>query len=92
MTELILVALFTAFFLALLDSLIDLIAIFIGTLATNTIVSLGLALLGNYLIDTPLDKKSIVVVISSAFLGRIILKLTERAISHKPVVINSTRQ
>lgn len=92
MFDLLLVALFTAFFLALLDNAIELIAIFIGALATNTIVSLSLSTLGHYLIGTEFDKKAIVTIISTAFLGRVLLKTTERLISYKPVIIKSTGQ
>lgn len=92
MLELILVACFTAFFLAVLDTAIDFLAIFIGPLAVNFILSIFLSSLGNYLIDTEFNKEFIIKAVAGAFLGKVFLKATERLTSYRPVVINQTRQ
>ena len=92
MFELLLVACFTAFFLAVLDAAIEFAAIFIGTLSVNFIVSLSLSSLGNYLVSAELGKEFIIKAVAGAFLGKVFLKATERLTSYRPVVINQTRQ
>jgi hypothetical protein len=92
MFELLLIACFTAFFLAVLDAALDFLAIFIGALAVNFIFSLALSSLGNYLISTELGKEFIIKAVAGAFLGKVFLKATERLTTYRPVVINQTRQ
>lgn len=92
MFELLLVACFTAFFLAALDAAIDFLAIFIGAIAVNFIFSIALSSLGNYLLSAELGKEFIIKAVAGAFLGKVFLKATERLTSYRPVIINQTRQ
>ena len=92
MFELLLVACFTAFFLAVLDAAIDFLSIFIGLLAVNFIFSLTLSVVGNYLLNDTFGKEFIIKTVAGAFLGKVALKATERLTSYRPVVVNQTRQ
>lgn len=92
MLELLLVACFTAFFLAVLDSAIDFLAVFIGTLAVNFIFSVSLSSLGSYLVGAEFNKEFIIKAVAGAFLGKVFLKAAERLTTYRPVVINQTRQ
>lgn len=92
MFELILAAGFTAFFLAVFDYFINLVAITTGPLFINTVMSLSTATLGSYLAGFDFNKKFIVVAVAAAFIGKSALKITERVITSRPSVVNSVGQ
>jgi len=92
MLELLLVACFTSFFLAVFDSFIDFLSIFIGTVAVNFIFSLTLSSIGTYLLNDTFGKEFIVKTVAGAFLGKVALKAAERLTAYRPVVVNQTRQ
>ena len=87
MIELLLVSMFTAFVLALLDSVIDFLAIMISPKAINAILSLGMSSLGNYLIGTHMDKSALVKIIAGAFLGRAFITTVDRLTVYRQVTI-----
>lgn len=92
MLDLLLIAFFTAFFLAVLDSALEFAAVMVGTIFVNTVTSLLLSCLGAYLIGLDFNKKITVIIVAGAFLGKSLLKITERMIAYRPVMVNSTRQ
>lgn len=92
MIDLLLAVSFIAFFLALLDTVIDFASIFIGTLVANTVASISLSSLAHYLLNAPFDKKSILTIVGYAFLGRVMFKVAEKVVDHRPVIVNAARQ
>jgi hypothetical protein len=91
MTELLLVAFFTAFFLAVLEPLIDLLAIIVSLRFVNATFSLLFSATGNLLSGFTTWQDFTLKAIGCAFLGRALLELVERASYISPFV-NSTRQ
>jgi hypothetical protein len=92
MFELLLVACFTAFFLALLDSLIELLSMMVSAIAVNATFSLLFSSLGNLLVETHTIKGFIIKTVAGAFLGKVFIKATERLSSYRAVTVNPTRQ
>jgi hypothetical protein len=92
MIDLLLVSCFTAFFLAVFDYLIRVITINTGPTFINTVASLSLSTLGSFLTGYPFDKKVIVIISASAFLGRVLLKAAERLATYRPTIVNSAGQ
>jgi len=92
MFELLLVALFTAFFLAVLDSLIAFLSMMISAIAVNATFSLALSAIGNILVDTTTVKGFIIETVAGAFLGKAFLATTERLTVYRHVTVGSARQ
>ena len=92
MFNLLLVACFTAFFLALFDLLIEFLSAFVGTLAVNATFSLLLSSTGTYLVGAPTIKSFIIKAVAGAFFGKVTIKATERLTSYRPVIVNQARQ
>jgi hypothetical protein len=92
MFDLLLVAMFVSFLLAILTPLTDLLSVFISPIAVNAIISLILSSGGNYLVSTHTVKGFIIKAVAGAFFGRLLLTLGERLATYRPVVINSARQ
>lgn len=92
MFELLLVALFTAFFLAVLDSLIAFLSMMVSAIAVNATFSLALSALGNILVDTTTVKGFIIKTVAGAFLGKAFLATTERLTVYRHVTVGSARQ
>ena len=92
MFELLLVALFTAFFLAVLDSLIAFLSMMVSAIAVNATFSLALSALGNILVDTTTVKGFIIETVAGAFLGKAFLATTARLTVYRHVTVGSARQ
>jgi hypothetical protein len=92
MFELLLVALFTAFFLAVLDSLTAFLSMMVSAIAVNATFSLALSALGNVLVDTTTVKGFIIKTVAGAFLGKSFLATTERLTVYRHVTVGSARQ
>lgn len=92
MFELLLVALFTAFFLAVLDSLTSFLSMMVSAIAINATFSLALSAVGNILIDTTTVKGFIIKTVAGAFLGKAFLATTERLTVYRHVTVGSARQ
>jgi len=91
MTTLLLVSLFVSFFLALLSLPIDILAMYIPTVAVNASFSISLSIVGNALIGFPI-KEFIIRVFATAFVSRVLLAVAEKVTDYRPAVINSSRQ
>ena len=92
MFELLLVALYTAFFLAVLDSLTSFLSMMVSAIAINATFSLALSAVGNILIDTTTVKGFIIKTVAGAFLGKAFLATTERLTVYRHVTVGSARQ
>jgi hypothetical protein len=91
MTEILLVGMFTAFFLAVLKPFINLLSILGGGLVINASFALVIAAIPVYIL-TPKNIPSLVVwVFAGAFFGSFLLAIAERVATHRPAVINPTR-
>ena len=92
MFTLLLVGLFTAFFLAVLSPLMEFLEIFIGSpLAVEAGVSLAISCLANWLVGTQTVKGFIVKAVAGSFLGSFIYKLAERVLT-RPSTVYESRQ
>ena len=92
MFELLLVALFTAFFLAVLDPLTAFLSMIVSSIAVNATFSLLLSAIGNILIETTTVKGFIIQTVAGAFLGRSFIAATERLTIYRHVTVGSARQ
>lgn len=92
MFELLLVALFTAFFLAVIDSLIAFLSMMVSSIAVNATFSLALSSIGNILVETTTVKGFIIKTVAGAFLGKAFLATTERLTVYRHVTVGSARQ
>jgi len=92
MFELLLVALFTAFFLAVIDSLTAFLSMMVSAIAVNATFSLALSAVGNILVDTTTVKGFIIKTVAGAFLGKAFLATTERLTVYRHVTVGSARQ
>lgn len=89
MITLILIGCFVAFFMAVLDSLLELIAVFIGAKLTNGISTLLLSILGVWLTSTHGLKNMVITTVAGAFLGAAFITIIERVSQYRPTVVNS---
>jgi hypothetical protein len=88
---LLIVSLFTAFFLAMFEPVVELASVFIGATIINTVFTLTFSLAGN-LLEVYTYKQLILHTVACAFLGRVLLTAGERISTYRPTVINPTRQ
>lgn len=91
MLDLLLVGMFTAFFMAALNPLIDVISIFINGLILNAVIALMFSGLANYLIGNTEVRNLILWTVAGAFFGSALLAAAERLATYKPAVINQSR-
>jgi hypothetical protein len=91
MLNLILIGCFTAFLLAALGPLMDILSMFIDSLILTAFASLVFSLGATLLLGTPDYRSATVTVVAGAFLGSLFLALAERVATYKPAVINPTR-
>lgn len=82
---------FTAFFLAALEPLVDFLALFVNKLFTNVVLSLGFAYLANYLLGKSDVKELILWTVAGAYLGSALLLVAEKVATYRPAVINASR-
>lgn len=92
MLELLLVALFTAFFLAVLDPLTAFLSMIVSSIAVNATFSLLLSAIGNILIEATTVKGFIIQTVAGAFLGKTFIAATERLTVYRHVTVGSARQ
>ena len=83
---------FTAFSLAVLASLINLLSLFIGGKVIDATASVLLSSLATYLLNAFTIKEFIVTTVAGAFLGTLLLSIGEMISSVKPRVFNINRQ
>ena len=91
MLDLFLIGMFTAFFLAALEPLVDFLAIFVSKLFTNVVLSLGFAYLANYLLGKSDVEELILWTVAGAYLGSALLLVAEKVATYRPAVINASR-
>jgi len=91
MVELILLGCFTAFLLAIIGPLVDVLSIFISAVVLNAVSSIIFSSIGTWLVEVSTTKEFILYTVAGAFLGSAFLALAERVATYKPAVINSTR-
>jgi uncharacterized YccA/Bax inhibitor family protein len=88
MLNLILIGCFVAFFMAVLDTALELLAVFIGAKVANGLATLLLAGLGAWLTDTSGVKTLIITTVAGAFLGAAFITIVERVSTYRPTVVN----
>ena len=91
MLNILLVSMFAAFFLALLDPLVEVLRIFVSPIAINAVFAITFSVSGNLLIGFPV-KELIIRAVACAFLSRVLLTGAERLTTYRPAVINTNRQ
>jgi hypothetical protein len=91
MLDLLLVGMFTAFFLAALSPLVDFISFAISGMLVNALLSLVFSGVANFLINNLEVKNLILWTVAGAFLGSALLAAAERLATYKPAVINQVR-
>jgi len=91
MVELILLGCFTAFLLAIVGPLVDVLSMFISAVVLNAVSSIIFSAIGTWLVEVSTTKGFILHTVAGAFLGSAFLALAERTATYKPAVINSAR-
>jgi hypothetical protein len=91
MTELLIVGMFTAFFLAVLKPLINFLSILGGGVLINASFALGISVVPVYVMIPGELQRLAVWTIAGAFLGSFLLAIADRIATYRPVVINPTR-
>jgi len=86
MLNLLLVSMFVAFFLALLEPLAEVLGMFTSPIAVNAVFSIGISVIGNVLIGFPV-KEFIIRAVACAFLSRVFLTGAERLTTYRPATI-----
>jgi hypothetical protein len=92
MLTMLLIGCFTSFILAVLDSAIKVMAMFISVVAVNTVCSLLFASIATWLADVSGIKNFILTAVAGAFLGSAFLVIVERFSAYRPAVIQAARQ
>ena len=92
MLSLLVISMFTAFFLAVLSSFIDKLAMVINGVALEASFSLVISTVGCLLVGSYTVNEFIVKAVASAFAGRLLLSIAERISTSRPVIINQSRQ
>lgn len=91
MLDLLLVGMFTAFFLAALNPLVDILSMFVSGMIINAVLAVLFSGLGNYLLGNVGIKSLTLWTFAGAFLGSALLAGAERLATYKPAVINPAR-
>ena len=92
MLNLLLIGLFTGFFLAVLEPLTSFLEVVISAVLINSTAALLFACVGTYLVGISSVKEFILYSCAGAFLGGAALMVTEKAASRRSVVINRVAQ
>jgi hypothetical protein len=93
MFSLLLVGMFTAFFVAVLSPMLDILhEIFGGETYWKASSALAVSLIGTLLVDTYSIKEYIIKSVAGAFLGSALLAIIASLTSYKPTIVNTTRQ
>lgn len=91
MIDILLIGMFTAFFLAIFEHLIDVLSIFLGNLVTNAVFAWGLSAIA-YILLKDFDGRSFAIwSVAGAYAGSFLLSLATRVATYRPVMINPTR-
>ena len=90
MLNLLLVGMFTAFFLAALDPLIEVLAIFVNKVFLNVVLSLGISAGANLLLGYSAVNSLIVWTVAGAYLGSALVIAAEKLATYRPAVVNPT--
>ena len=88
MLDLVLTGMFTAFFLAAVGPLVDILSIFINKLFLNMVLSLSLSITANLLLGYQTINHLIVWTVAGAYLGSALLLVAERLASYRPALVN----
>lgn len=91
MLDLLLVGMFTAFFLAALGPLVELIGVFLNKLFLNIVLSLSFSYIGNFLLGKVEIKNLILWTVACAYFGSALLLVAEKIATYRPAVINQSR-
>ena len=92
MLNLLLVGMFTAFFIALMEPVRDLLTLVITRRAANAFFSLMFSFLGTIALETEFNTKLIVKVVSGAFLGSFLILITERVSTYQAAIVRAVGQ
>ena len=90
MLDLLLIGMFTAFLLAVVEPLVSLISIFISAKVTNAGLSLLFSWLANWLMGYEDIKHLILWTVAGGFLGSALLASIEKITRYRPTIINSS--
>lgn len=90
MLNLLLVGMFTAFFLAALDPVVDIVSIFVNKVFLNVVLSLGLSVGANLLLGYSTVNSLIVWTVAGAYLGSALVIVAEKLATYRPAVVNPT--
>jgi hypothetical protein len=80
----------TAFVLAALDPLFDVISVFVNKILITVFVSLGISLGANLLLGYSAGKSLIVWTLAGAYLGSALVLVAEKLATYRPAVVNPT--
>ena len=88
MLDLVLVGMFTAFLLAVVEPVISFISIFINPKVSNAVFSLAFSGLANWLVGYESVKDLILWTVAGGFLGSALLALVEKMATYRPTIVN----
>jgi len=91
MIDLLLLGMFTAFFLVSLEEAIDFLSIFVNGKAISIALSLGISALGTYLLNTHSWKQFVLKLVAGAFLGSFLVTLGKRLATYKASIVNQIK-
>jgi hypothetical protein len=91
MFTLTLVGLFSGFFLAVLDPILEFVALYLGGRVTQTLCALLVSALGTWLAEDFPFKLYALHVVAGAFLGVMFYTIVEKVATYRPTIINSAR-
>ena len=91
MVDLLMVGMFTAFFMAALESAVSFINMFISGKVTAIVLSLLFSSLGTYLLPSRSIKMFLITTVAGAFLGNFLIVLGEKITLYKASVVNSIK-
>ena len=89
MLSLILIGCFVAFFMAVLDIALEILAAYIGAKVANGLSTLLLSGLGVWLTGTTNVKTIVITTVAGAFLGAAFITIIERVSTYRPTVVNA---
>jgi hypothetical protein len=92
MFNLLLVGMFTAFFIAIMEPFRDLLTIVASRRAVNAFLFLLFSFLATFILEPEFNTKLIVKVISGAFLGSFLTLVTERVSTYQAAVVRAVGQ
>jgi hypothetical protein len=91
MVDLILLGMFTAFFLVSLEEAIDFLSIFVNGKVISIILSLVISTIGTYLLSTHSWKQFVLKLVAGAFLGSFLVALGQRLATYRVSPVNQIK-